>query len=568
MSDLDNKENIKKYFGTGEIPTASEFIELIELATSATALDKGTIENRLLPNHIAVTSLSGDGDALSNLDADKIATGTLDNDRLPADISVATLTADGDGVSNLDASKIASGTLNNARLPADISVTSLSGDGDGVHNLDASKVASGTLGNARLPMQMNLAALGDESLLNVKTLNCSTAIISGSARFTQGQTIQQFSADGSLASASNLQVPTEYAVKTYVDNQLAMLEAGLKFKEDVQCVATSPVNISGSGSLPNIDGYGVAAGDRVLLTDQANKAENRIYMARTGQPWTPATDFDGTPDSELFVGVAVMVQSGSQANSVWSVSGLNGSGTDAALTWRKRNDLNDYVGANGVKVSGLTISSDLVWLQGNLNLSYMTQGTLPVGRVPHTNTVSGVSQNHVTTEKAVNDFVNTQLPAGVIVMWSGNHSNIPAGWVLCDGNNSTPNLVNRFVMGTHNAAHDVGGESRTGSAGGGTYGLSGSVSVHNHRLTLSQIPSHTHSYYDLYYREGDGVDSHATPNGDEIGAVKSAGRSTGSSGSDGYHNHGATLNMNNLSISHHTHAFTPPYYRLCYIMKL
>lgn len=45
------------------------------------------------------------------------------------------------------------------------------------------------------------------------------------------------------------------------------------------------------------------------------------------------------------------------------------------------------------------------------------------------------------------------IPAGVIVMWSGAVSNIPKGWQLCDGSpigntgKYTPNLSGRFVVG-------------------------------------------------------------------------------------------------------------------------
>jgi hypothetical protein len=42
--------------------------------------------------------------------------------------------------------------------------------------------------------------------------------------------------------------------------------------------------------------------------------------------------------------------------------------------------------------------------------------------------------------------VNGALPAGSIIIWSGN--TIPTGWVLCDGKgNNVPNLINKFVYG-------------------------------------------------------------------------------------------------------------------------
>jgi len=36
---------------------------------------------------------------------------------------------------------------------------------------------------------------------------------------------------------------------------------------------------------------------------------------------------------------------------------------------------------------------------------------------------------------------------GFIMLWHGAVVNIPAGWALCDGNNGTPDLRDRFVIG-------------------------------------------------------------------------------------------------------------------------
>ena len=35
----------------------------------------------------------------------------------------------------------------------------------------------------------------------------------------------------------------------------------------------------------------------------------------------------------------------------------------------------------------------------------------------------------------------------IIVIWSGAIVDIPTGWALCDGNNETPDLRDRFVIG-------------------------------------------------------------------------------------------------------------------------
>lgn len=66
------------------------------------------------------------------------------------------------------------------------------------------------------------------------------------------------------------------------------------------------------------------------------------------------------------------------------------------------------------------------------------------------------------------------LPRGTIVAWYGH--NIPKGWALCDGNNDTPNLRGRFILGSG------------GTQGKWTFGGEETV-----RLTEAQMPSHSHT---------------------------------------------------------------------------
>jgi hypothetical protein len=39
----------------------------------------------------------------------------------------------------------------------------------------------------------------------------------------------------------------------------------------------------------------------------------------------------------------------------------------------------------------------------------------------------------------------------MIVIWAGAIVDIPAGWVLCDGNNNTPDLRGCFIVGAGGA---------------------------------------------------------------------------------------------------------------------
>ena len=57
------------------------------------------------------------------------------------------------------------------------------------------------------------------------------------------------------------------------------------------------------------------------------------------------------------------------------------------------------------------------------------------------------------------------VPSGVIAMWHGALTDIPSGWVLCDGTNSTPDLRDKFVRG---------------AAAGADPGATGGAETHTH----------------------------------------------------------------------------------------
>lgn len=71
------------------------------------------------------------------------------------------------------------------------------------------------------------------------------------------------------------------------------------------------------------------------------------------------------------------------------------------------------------------------------------------------------------------------VDSGVIALWHGTIANIPTGWLICDGNNSTPNLLTKFVQGVATAATDPG-------ATGGEA---------THTLSEAELAAHTHSEY-------------------------------------------------------------------------
>jgi len=145
------------------------------------------------------------------------------------------------------------------------------------------------------------------------------------------------------------------------------------------------------------------------------------------------------------------------------------------------------------------------------------------------------------------------LPSGIITMWSGAVSAIPSGWVICDGNNSTPNLTDRFII---HADADSGGTFDVGDTGGshtatplGSVGTSGA-----HTLTTSEMPSHTHTIL----ARNSSIDSVSSMS---MSTTPWANFPSNATGGGGSHTHtGGTFTGSSTTV-------TPKYYALAYIMK-
>ena len=68
------------------------------------------------------------------------------------------------------------------------------------------------------------------------------------------------------------------------------------------------------------------------------------------------------------------------------------------------------------------------------------------------------------TKAASTAFVRDIIPTGVIVMWSGSIASIPAGWLLCNGSNGTPDLRNKFIIAANSDDAGVAKTTITGSS--------------------------------------------------------------------------------------------------------
>ena len=164
--------------------------------------------------------------------------------------------------------------------------------------------------------------------------------------------------------------PFGAATKHYVDN----VAAGLTVHP--ACVTATDSNLSavynngasgvgatltGSGNLPVISGYSASLGDRILVKDQSNQSENGIYTVTelfTNWVLTRATDFDGSPTSDITAGDLVFVQTGNLAGTQWVqvVPGVINVGS-SIIVFEQFAGPGTYSGGTGIDVSGTVISN-------------------------------------------------------------------------------------------------------------------------------------------------------------------------------------------------------------------
>ena len=70
----------------------------------------------------------------------------------------------------------------------------------------------------------------------------------------------------------------------------------------------------------------------------------------------------------------------------------------------------------------------------------------------------------------------SSVPKGSVIPWYGSLDDIPDGFALCNSQNGTPNLTDRFIVGAGNTytLGSIGGEAA-------------------HTLTVDEMPSHSHA---------------------------------------------------------------------------
>ena len=211
----------------------------------------------------------------------------------------------------------------------------------------------------------------------------------------------------------------------------------------------------------------------------------------------------------------------------------------------------------------------------------------PEGSVVELRLTAG-SIGEIASQLTTDILAATQLPRGIITMWSGATNAVPSGWALCDGNNGTPNLKDRFIVGagqSYGVGNTGGNITQTPSVWTNAAGTG--INVAGTAITEAQMPWHTHSGSvgsDASIQVQGSIQSSSAGEwlaDDLFGSIGwspspirkplkefSASLSINGTGGNQPHYHGVTDNGHAHTAAASAIDVRPPYYALAFIMKL
>lgn len=143
---------------------------------------------------------------------------------------------------------------------------------------------------------------------------------------------------------------TQLATTAFVRQEIDSSRAGLDPKESVRAATTANITLSNTQT---VDGVALAVGDRVLVKNQTNAAENGIYLVASGA-WTRTADAN---QDTLTSGAYTFVEQGTvNADSGWTLNtdGAITVGT-TALTWVQFSGAGQITAGNGLTKTGNTL---------------------------------------------------------------------------------------------------------------------------------------------------------------------------------------------------------------------
>ena len=180
------------------------------------------------------------------------------------------------------------------------------------------------------------------------------------------------------------------------------------------------------------------------------------------------------------------------------------------------------------KTNIATNTTEITKLKSRVTVNETNIATNTTNITANTAEIKNINEK-ITNIKTNITALQDAMPVGSIIMFNGKAEEIPSGWAICNGENGTPNLIDRFILASTYAG-GTGGQAQI-------------------TLSVSQLPPHRHRLKKCWYGKSDNADDRQVVRWDDSVSTNDQilTEETG---------FGLPINI------------MPPFYRLIYIMKI
>jgi trimeric autotransporter adhesin len=471
------------------------------------------------------TNISGNGATVTNINASNITSGTINNafttgnsansastlvlrdanGSFGANIISASFSGDGSAITGINASSISSGTIANARTTADSAngastivsrdsggnfsantiTANVAGSGSNLTNINASNITSGTIGNVYTTANSSNGA--STIVLRDAGGAFAAGAITGTLFTGNGSAITNINA--SAITTGTLDNARTNATSANGASTLVVRDANGSFAGNVITGTTGTfTNITGNASaLTDINASNVTSGtlsNARTTAATANGASTIVLRGTSGEFSAGAI----TADSISGNGIALTAINASNISSgtlgtarvSGSYTGITGVGTLTAGTWNANVIANVYTTANSANGANTIVARDA---NGNFTANIVTAtfagNAASITDINASNITSGTISNARTTADSANGAstivardANGSFAANVITGTTGTFTNVSGNGIALTAINAS-NVTSGTLDNARTTANSANGAStivQRGSSGEFTAG--------------------------------------------------------------------------------------------------
>lgn len=219
-------------------------------------------------------------------------------------------------------------------------------------------------------------------------------------------------------------------------------------KAECQCATTAPITLFG---LQEIDQYTTLAGDRVVVKNQANPAQNGIYIAST-TAWARANDMSAWSQVP---GASTFIQNGYlYTNTGWNViAPMTGTINVTPIVWTQFSGMGTYTAGIGLYLNGT---------QFNISNTGVTPGSYGIAASVPQITFNAQGQATSAGNVAISiasSQINSAIPNSLLA-----HSSIVIGSTTVSLGDTITTLAGVSISGSTNTLTNIGNGSLVNSS--------------------------------------------------------------------------------------------------------